>query len=151
MKIKEGLLGTIGLLMKPYHDRYDHYPRVGWDGNSNNITEVDFVGHAWFFKREWIKYFLREIPNIDENFLLGEDIHFSYSLQKYATNIKTYVPPHPANDTSLWGSQRNTAMTFGTDKNAVSQQSDSLKNFDKIFQKYRSKGFKVIADDTFKI
>jgi hypothetical protein len=30
-------------------------------------------------------------------------MHFSYTIQKYL-NLKTYVPPHPENDRSLWGS-----------------------------------------------
>lgn len=146
IKIKNGLLGTIGILMKSSNN-YDYYARVGWHQNhSNNITEVDIVGHSWFFEKDMIEHYLKEIPNISECFACGEDIHFSYCLQKYAPHLKVYVPPHPINDPSLWGSQHNYAMNYGTDKNAISQQKNSQEIFDAIYKKYRDKGLIVLSD-----
>lgn len=101
-----GLLGGIGLLYtQPSNPQncsyYEHYIRYGWNkGFSNEAKEVDLVGHAWFFKREWLSYYWRELPD-PKYFTCGEDMHFSYMLQKYA-GIKTYVPPHPINDPSMW-------------------------------------------------
>ncbi|MGA0327796.1 MAG: hypothetical protein ACO3OK_12425, partial [Limisphaerales bacterium] len=41
-------------------------------------------------RRDTLKYLWQEYPISWDN---GEDIHFSYTAQKYG-NIKTYVPPH---------------------------------------------------------
>lgn len=51
-------------------------------------TEVDFGNNAWFFKKEWISYFLSKTPLYRNN---GEDIHFS-AMCKLLGNIPTYVP-----------------------------------------------------------
>ena len=96
MQKQEGIYGTRGIILSKSSPI-----AVGWNGQqNNNITEVDLVGHAWFFKRDWLKYMWQEYPISWEN---GEDIQFSYLCQKYG-NIKTFVPPHPKNDKSVWGS-----------------------------------------------
>ena len=51
-------------------------------------TKVDFGNNAWFFKKEWISYFLSQTPLYRNN---GEDIHFS-AMCKLLGNIPTYVP-----------------------------------------------------------
>lgn len=120
MKTHNGLLGTIGVVFHDNTYRYGFHHRVGWDGGCDKTTEVDIVGHSWFFRREWLSYFWRELPSTDFNCLVGEDIHFSAMLQRFA-NIKTFVPKHPNNDQSMWGSIPQYALSFGTDKVAISQ------------------------------
>jgi len=117
-----GLLGAVGLLYHnpPASDKcsyYDSYQRFGWvkDGQSDIPIQVDFVGHVWFFRREWLSYFWRELPN-PKYFTCGEDMHFSYMLQKYA-GIKTYVPPHPKNKMEMWGNIVNSK--YAADKNSL--------------------------------
>jgi len=94
MKTHEGLLGTKGLVYRDdtsyhYHDVY------GWDNPNTETVQVDIVGHAWFFKREWLWVMFRELPPQGHNFhRVGEDMFFSYTLKKYL-DINTYVPPHP--------------------------------------------------------
>ena len=51
-------------------------------------TEVDFGNNAWFFRQEWIGYFLSEKPLYRNN---GEDIHLS-AMCKLLGNIPTYIP-----------------------------------------------------------
>lgn len=51
-------------------------------------TKVDFGNNAWFFRKEWISYFLSQTPLYRNN---GEDIHFS-AMCKLLGNIPTYVP-----------------------------------------------------------
>ena len=82
MEKEPALLGARGLrFLSP--NRYHPFNAFGWD-SPNEVTEVvDIVGHAWFFKREWLSAFWREQPAIGVNRLIGEDIHFSYMLQKY--------------------------------------------------------------------
>ncbi len=126
IKKKRGLLGTIGLIFDDKKDYYKH-KRYGWDNPNEKIKQVDIVGHSWFFEREFLTAFCREMPLLDVN-LCGEDIHFSYTLQKYF-NLNTYVPPHPKDDKSLWGSIDG--WRLGVDKNAISRK--HLKSNDTTF------------------
>ena len=108
-----GILGGSGVII---HGRgYVPHHKFGWNGGHSNKTErVDLVGHAWFFRQEWIKYLFYEKPFTWEN---GEDITFSYLAQKYG-NINTFVPPHPENNKNLWSADYNIAQFVGSDKNA---------------------------------
>jgi len=122
MKTHEGLLGTVGLiypqpLPSEQSSYYEPYVRVGWPdrGNNEETLQVDLVGHSWFFKKEWLSHMWREIPDPKYN-TCGEDMHFSYMLQKYA-GIKTFVPPHPINNKELWGSIKG--ATYGGDINSL--------------------------------
>lgn len=120
---------------KRYHP-FEHY---GW-GNANEETiQVDIVGHAWFFRREHLSMFWSEMPPSDASKIAGEDIHFSYMLQK--NGLGTYVPPHPANDKSLWGSLPKYGKEIGTDENAISSDETALSRFDIALQYYTSRGF----------
>ena len=56
----------------------------------------------------------REKPQTWDN---GEDIQFSYLAQKYG-NVKTYVPPHPSDDTSQFSSLQG--FELGVDDVATS-------------------------------
>ena len=119
-----------------YHDKY------GWNNPNSEIMEVDIVGHSWFFKREWLSCYWRELPDIKSSSFVGEDIHFSYTLQKYL-NLSTYVPPHPKNNKSLWGSTYDYAMTIGTDNNAISYNSERQKEMSDSLVSYINNGFKL--------
>jgi hypothetical protein len=135
------LLGTIGV----YFDKGNNYnvkKRYGWDGPSNEIKIVDIVGHSWFFKKEWISTLIKELPNIDEKFLTcGEDMHLSYVLQKYLY-IPTIVPPHPMDNTSLWGSQKEKAIAYGNvDSTFVNT---GIEKFNDALNHYVNQGFETI-------
>lgn len=122
IKERPGLLGTVGLLYtnpspptSPQCSYYEHYDRFGWVNPNNHTRQVDLVGHAWFFRREWLSDYWRELPDPKYN-LCGEDMHFSYMLQKYR-KLGTYVPPHPPEDHEMWGSTKG-AM-YGVDQNSL--------------------------------
>jgi hypothetical protein len=142
MQKKEALYGTIGVIFQET-GKYDVYRRYGWDGhnNGNNVVPkpVDIVGHSWFFKKEWISLLLRDNPQITEYFCVGEDMTFSFMLQKYA-NIATYVPPHPSNDFTLFGSIPNTAWGYGCDGNSGS----SGTGFDNMLNHCLTSGFRTL-------
>ena len=144
IKNHDGLLGTIGCIFESKDD-YLKQTRRGW-GTPNEKTEiVDIVGHSWFFKREDLSLFWREMPDIDQSPFAGEDIHFSYMLQKYS-NKKTYVPPHPTNDLSLWGSMPDTAYQIGTDNAAISMNQNMGIHIQHSFKNYIKKGFKILKE-----
>lgn len=114
MNVREALYGTIGVLFRYPDNHYEYEKRYGWDGPSIHSMPVDIVGHAWFFKRQWLKYFFMDEPQVHSRSRNGEDIHFSHVLQKYA-NIPTYVPPHHPNNMATWGSMPKTAWAYGCD------------------------------------
>jgi Glycosyl transferase family 2 len=140
MTKKEALYGTIGVIFRNT-GRYDVLKRYGWDGNCDEPMPVDIVGHSWFFKKSWISILVRELPRCMEFINVGEDITFSYMLQKYA-NIPTYVPPHPMNDLSMFGSIPKTAWQYGNDGNNGSHSS----GFDKSLASMLSDGFRILIN-----
>ena len=140
---KRGLYGTIGLIYKS-SETYLGAQRVGWDGINNTETmKVDIVGHAWFFEREMLSTFWRELPAPDDIKYVGEDMHFSFMLQKY-TKFETYVPPHPPEDKSLWGSLKG--FQYGGDGHATGNFAVPL--MDEYFKECIKQGFKVINHNT---
>ena len=136
---QNGLYGTIGVIFDDLN--YSSYKRHGWANPNSKIEKVDIVGHAWFFHRDLLAAFWRE-ATVPVSHLCGEDMHFSYSIQKYL-GLNTYVPPHPTEDTSLWGSNPKKAYEFGVDKNAISVNYHS-EIFGQSLKHYHSKGFKLI-------
>lgn len=141
MQTHQGLLGTRGLrFMSP--GRYYPSQGVGWDVPNEGVERVDIVGHAWFFKREWLGNFWRELPPMEASKIAGEDIHFSYTLQKYL-GLHTYVPPHPLNDTELWGSLPEYGKRVGGNEVAISSNPDALARFNAAIRYYCDRGFEL--------
>ena len=83
------IVGGAGCILKS--QAYVNHIRAGWPVPSENITEVDLVGHAWLMPREVLNEVWKEVPPTYEN---GEDIQLSF--QAYINSgIKSYCPPHP--------------------------------------------------------
>ena len=141
MSSKEGIMGGAGVILKG--NQYTGHHRYGWSSSNNDIVEVDLVGHAWFFKREWLSTFWRELPELDHPMIVGEDMHFSVMLQKYL-GLNTYVPPHPKGDKELWGSLPDTAWSIGQDNAALSMNMDNVHLMSEQLRKYTTNGFKII-------
>lgn len=132
-----GLLGTIGVIF-PDDGIYDRVHRVGWDNPNEATTKVHLVGHQWFFHRDLLSTFWRELPDLDQQMNVGEDMHFSYCIQKY-TNLATYVPPHPKNDTSQWGSLKG--WVYGDD--GLATASIAMPAMRSSLQNYIKKGYRL--------
>ena len=115
MKTHEGILGSAGIILKG--DRYVNHDRCGWPTQNKEVTEVDLVGHSWFFKREWLRYLWQEKPTTWDN---GEDIQFGF-MAKIHGGIPTYCPPHPPEDKTLHGSILGNEL--GIDDKATSTNS----------------------------
>lgn len=147
MFLSPGLLGTRGLQFATKHS-YAGYSEVGVYAPNETIQRVDIVGHAWFFKREWLGAFWGEYANRFPEDLSGEDIHFSYAIQK-AMGLSTFVPPHPADNEEFWGSNPSIARTLGADKAAISSSSGSLGKFESALRHYVSLGFELAPKSDF--
>jgi hypothetical protein len=144
IKTNRGLLGTIGLIFND-QDNYHNHTRYGWANPNKDTKQVDIVGHSWFFEREYLTAFSREFPLLDVK-ICGEDIHFSYTLQKYF-GLNTYVPPHPIKDKQMWGSLKGEEL--GIDKHAISRLhiNNLNNNFSKVnayFKECQKNGWKLI-------
>lgn len=148
----EGLMGTIGLLYQgSAQSYYEPYASIGWkqwpDG-VNYPIKVDFVGHAWFFKRSWLSIMFSELPDPSYT-TCGEDMHFSYMLQKFG--IPTYVPPHPTHDMSIWGSIDGARLGADAaslwESNATDENNRPFKSvMNQFFIEQRKKGWKLINE-----
>jgi hypothetical protein len=147
-KTHPGLLGAIGICFRE-GNKYENLCRFGWDGPCDTPMEVDIVGHAWFFRQEWLGLLWQFRPNYDIMLKAGEDISFSYMLQK--NGIKTYVPPHPKDNIEMYGSDPQKAWQYGMDPAGISADPSSKIIFDSILQNtIDNLGFETIANRTAK-
>jgi GT2 family glycosyltransferase len=153
---REALYGTIGILYdNPAPPEslscsyYEPQVKLGWyaSGNRDEPREVDLVGHAWFFKRAWLSAFWRELPEPDFA-LCGEDMHFSFMLQKYL-GIPTIVPPHPSGDTTVWGSVMG---ELGMDEHSLwvrdpaTVRGSFRADMDRYFRRQRQRGWRLVHE-----
>jgi hypothetical protein len=140
----DGILGGSGVLL-PAEGGYSSKNKVGWNGHHvNEATRVDLVGHAWFFKKEHLKYMWQEQPMSWEN---GEDIHLSCMAWKHA-GIGTYVPPHPANDESLWSCRPDFGKRVGRTSSATFKSAGHHNVRDEMVDTYRKAGWRIVADES---
>lgn len=134
---KPGILGGAGIVLTS--DSYVSHQKIGWFAPSRRVREVDLVGHAWFFQRNWLKYFWYDEPLSWDT---GEDIAFSFFAKKYG-GIRTYVPPHPPETLNLWSNTEGAAP--GSDEVAswkAFPQHYELR--DECVRLARSKGWKTV-------
>jgi glycosyltransferase involved in cell wall biosynthesis len=141
MKTHNGIMGGSGVTLKS--KAYEPYIKHGWNGHIKPevTTRVDLVGHAWFFRQEWVKYMWYEKPVSWDN---GEDIMFSFLCQKYG-RINTFVPPHPISDMELWSN--NDGGVMGSDANATYIHSPthvSIRN--KVCSECIDRGWKTVEN-----
>jgi hypothetical protein len=142
-QIKEGLYGTCGYQFNSNTHYKDNYNRIGWCKPNEETIQVDYVVHNWFFKKEWLKYYWSEIPNT-KYFQCGEDMNFSYQLQKQG--IPTFVPPHPENDKNLWGSLEG--WKYGVDEVSLYETNPNnfRENMYEFFDNQIKKGWKLLYE-----
>lgn len=142
MRRVNGLLGTIGMIFNKNPTCYNSFgPRIGWDGPSFDIREVDMVCHSWFFRRAWLPELFKIVPDYNMMFRAGEDMGLSFAFQQIG--IKTYVPAHPPGDFDNFGSLPDKARQYGTESVGISM---SDPNFDDMFHHYKDRGFQFLLD-----
>lgn len=98
MQRAPGILGTHGTT---YIDLHAYYNRslAGWRSPSDETLRVDYVGQVWFLRPRWIGYLFQEPLATGTN---AEDIELGARAARLG-GVASFVPPHPANDRSLWG------------------------------------------------
>jgi|GEM_PF-492504 len=138
----DGILGGSGVLL-PVEGGYSSKNKAGWNGRHlDEVSEVDLVGHAWFMRKEYLQFMWREEPCSWEN---GEDIHLSYMALKHG-DIKTYVPPHPESDESLWSCRPDFGKVVGRKKVATFKTKDHRTTRSNIVDNYRKDGWVIVEE-----
>ena len=145
MQQHRGVYGTNGMLMvnPALYPAGNSRLVAGWHTANKDITEVDFVGHSWFVERNYLDYMIKK-PYINKFKYVGEDMCLSYSCQE--KGIPTYVPPHPLNDLSLWGSLPYYGERYGADEVALSINHNSLKEMNEAIVSMRNDGWKFLVE-----
>ena len=141
----EGILGSAGIILNS--SRYIQHDRCGWPTQNLTTTEVDLVGHAWFFKREWLRYLWQEKPATWDN---GEDIQFAF-MAKIHGGIPTYCPPHPPEDIELHGSILGNELGIdnkATSTNSAVSHQQFFSERDMCVQTGLQKGWKTVNNIT---
>lgn len=136
----QAVLTTRGVRIK--NNQYpmpDSYDAIGWCSANENIEQVDFGGHCWFFHKHMLKAFWMDAPDVlPLNY--GEDIHLSFAAWNTA-NCNTYVPRHPIDKPELWGSVRETASKYGEDMNATSRSPQASQGMFQYFNWVLRRGY----------
>ena len=105
---KNCIVGGNGRILTPKNPK-DYQQNVDMPQRDHR---VDFVGHAWFFKTDWIRYMWRDpVPTYDT----AEDISFCASAFING-NIRSYVPDC-SNEKEQGDSDK---LKYGNDINAAS-------------------------------
>ena len=137
----DGILGGSGVWL-PSEGGYSSKNKAGWNGKHLNSTvTVDLVGHAWFMRKQHLHYMWREEPLSWDN---GEDIHLSYMALKHG-GVRTYVPPHPENDSSVWSCRPDFGKVAGRKNVATFKTKDHKQTRNDIVDAYREDGWKIVA------
>lgn len=140
MMRRKGIYGTNGIVMTTETDYpFGGHFHVGWNGPVSECTEVDFVGHAWFTKTRYLDYMFEGTERFQNFKYTGEDMCLSVKAKE--KGIRTYVPPHPNSDKSLWGSTPIFGDAFGNTAEALSFNMDNLENMQKAVKAFEADGW----------
>lgn len=145
MKQQEGLYGAIGIvLQKPQNYPNSGFIRLGWASPNELRVEVDFVGHSWFFKKEWLDDLFTGTQSLQDFKIAGEDMGFSLVLQR--KGIKTFVPPQPYKKPHLWGNNLQYAKKYGDDSIALFNANESKIKYNNAMKETINLGFKPLKE-----
>ena len=142
MKKRRGLYVTVGVQL---HERgkYAPHDRCGWvSGDQQNNVDADLGGHAWFFERDWLRYFWFEEPSTFET---GEDMHLSFAVQSHLS-IPTVTPPHPKECMGLWGSVLGNELGQDIGSSSFEKAGNHFNQRDFCVQDLNSRGWRLLNE-----
>lgn len=145
MQKQEGLYGTTGVVIqKPENYPYNDFFTLGYRNPNKWCAEVDFVGHSWFFKKQWLEAFFAHTQNLQQYKTAGEDMGFSLALQKIG--VKTFVPAQPYGKFHLWGELPESSQKINTNEVALHLDSQNQKCFNDAMKECLELGFKILKN-----
>ena len=128
------IVGGNGRVLHPQFKMYDEF----CIDDPQDDTEVDYVGHCWFFKTEWAREFWKfKQPS----YQTGEDISFCAAL-KIAKGIRSVVSGK-RNWEEVGDSDRR---KYGTDAHSSYTNESSIIRRDTIIPYWKSMGWKFINE-----
>jgi len=128
------IVGGNGRLIHPQFQIYDEM----CVDDPQQDTEVDYVGHCWFFKTEWARDFWSfQQPT----FQTGEDISFCAAL-KIARGIRSLV-----SGKAVWEEVGDSdRRKYGTDSNSSYTTESGRVRRDIVFPWWRDRGWKFLME-----
>lgn len=135
-----GIIGGVGLIQND-QENYMNHTRYGWPSFNESIVEVDLVGHAWFVNRYFLNCIWIEPP---ATFETAEDMHLSYCCQKFL-NVKTFVPPHPKNNSSMSSSLKGYELGVDSTTDSVTNHGSFFNLRDACLREYVNRGWNLIC------
>ena len=147
MMKRPALYGALGIVAR---DRKSYplgkYYRVGWpeDAHLHKTAEVDFAGHAWFFKREYLEELFKAPVEVSSLKRAAEDMSFSYQLQKIG--IPTLIPPNPEGRSEFYGSLPEYGKEAGNNMVAISKNTENLKIMNEAFCFLTANGWELMCE-----
>jgi len=143
-----GVLSTRGVIMTDKDMDYPaphSYKPVGWCAANEETTRVDMGCHSWFFDKNVLRAYFAAMPTFFPQ-RFGEDTHIAWAA-KHHMNLNSYVPKHPKNDTSLWGSDFNKAVKYGEEACAISMDPHANAGMRQYWQFVKSQGYKTMVEE----
>jgi hypothetical protein len=142
-QVTNGLIGGRGVRFTD--SDYANYPGCKYEGvgkGNKETKRVDIIGHSWFFEKDWLRFYWLDMPNVQ---LLsgGEDMHFSYVLQK-RLGLYSYIPPQPEDDSDFWASTN--PSKYGEDMVATSRTSSGHMQANSYWNFMLSQGYELAKD-----
>ena len=139
----DALLTAYGVILDPDEHGYNPARKEGYKSMNKAPLKVDMAGQSMFFPTKLLKYLNQEPPLTREN---GEDLHFSYMLQKYA-GVPVIVPAHLPNEPDKWGCDPIKGELYGEDDKATWKKTNHVPIRDKIVNTYRKDGWVLVGLD----
>ena len=112
---------------------------------NEQTLEVDFVGHSWFIKPMYLKWMLKK-PYAKIFKYCAEDMTISFAAQELG--VKTFVPAHPQNILSLWGSIPKFGWEYGNNDVAL-WRSDNWHAMKQALKNIHNDGWNVLIEKNF--
>jgi hypothetical protein len=144
-KVGDCIVTSYGLRLDSKVEKYQSTGIYGWrnlPSALNEPTEVDMGGHSWFLKKKNLNLITREEPI---NYTNGEDLHFSYLINKYS-DLPLIVPTINKDDPDNWSCDFNQGMNMGNDKHATFKNKDHNSIRDQIVKHQLNNGWKLYSD-----
>lgn len=145
---KDALYGGIGILS----NNLSKYPfsmahrTIGWNNNppfainNKKTMEVDFVGHSWFLKKDYLGAMWINSNEFYKMHNVAEDAYLSFALKKYL-GIKTFVPPHK--DKEFFSS--TIGLEYGKDTEGISSNEANLLKMNKALKLLKKQGMREVS------
>lgn len=145
MIFNRGIYGTVGVICREYEKYPKKMIRVGWVNPNKHLTKVDFVGHSWFFEKEWLNYMFEGTDEYWKKYkYAAEDMCLSFKCQQ--KGIPSYVPPHPPKKTSVWGSNAELGLKYGRMESAISMNPDNCIKFNAAIKDLHQAGWQFLHE-----